>query len=257
MPVDTEKRFDLLDDAIARDLVIRGLWRRGSERACLLLTLAPEIEENLGDSEEWAPLYRIEACPSELLPLWLAALTPEIDDRGSAEAWPTTIRRYASVVRRAAHTLDADGWHFVHARFHGRVIRKIAEKPGLTELQAAALAHIQTTGQFLLPDTLASALTTASYGKGSPPDGSAERTIGSQILQLETIHWQGGQPRACQHIALSQIRALTRFFLGIEPEYVQSYDTEQAWDIYANLLLDTIEAALPPEGPVDEHQNSV
>ena len=248
-----EERFDLLDASIERNLVIRHAWRQGENRACLLLTLAPEIESDRNS-------YVVDYCPSELLPLWLAGLTPEIDDRGTEEAWPAMIRRYARVVRRAALTLDSKQWRFVWVQFQTRVIRKIAERHALTKLQAESLEYIERTGKMLLPDKLAVRMKAATYGKNAPPPQSVERAVGNEILDLEMFHWKtlGEQARSYRTIAVVQVSRLRTFFIGIanEPITAAGYETE-AWDIYANLLLDTIEAALPPEGPVDEHQNSI
>ena len=240
-----EERFDLLDAAIERNLVIRHAWKEGENRACLLLWLAPEVEtENKG-------LYAVGNCPSDLLPRWLAGLTPEIDDWGTKEAWPATIRRYASVVRRAALTFDADAWHLVWARLQVRVIRKIAEKHGLTKLQTESLDYIERTGQVLLPDALAASMTAATYGKDAPHRNSAERAVSNEIIDLEMFHWGllGERARIYRTVAIVQVSRLRTFFLGIanDPITEARYESE-AWDIYTTLLLDTIEAALPPEG---------
>jgi len=252
-----EERFDLLDASIERNLVIRHAWRQGENRACLLLTLAPEVEV------EGRKIYNVDLCPSALLPLWLAGLTPEIDDRGTEKAWPAMIRRYARVVRRAALTLNSEQWRFVWVQFQARVIRKIAEKRGLTKLQAESLRYIERTGQTLLPDRLAVKMKAATYGKGAPPPQSVERAVGNEILDLEMFHWGifGGQARSYRTTAVLQVSRLRTFFLGIggipnDPITEARYESE-AWDIYANLLLDTIEAALPPEGPVDGQSNPV
>lgn len=252
-----EERFDLLDASIERNLVIRHAWRQGENRACLLLTLAPEIES---EEAKDGKFYVVARCPSELLPLWLAGLTPEIDDRGTEEAWPAMIRRYARVVRRAALTLNSEQWRFVWVQFQARVIRKIAERHGLTKLQAESLEYIERTGQTLLPDRLAVKMKAANCGKDAPPPQSVERAVSNEILHLEMFHWKilGAQAGSYRTIAVVQVSRLRAFFLGIanDPITEARYESE-AWDIYANLLLDTIEAALPPEGPVDGQSNPV
>jgi len=93
------ERFDRLDDKIAGGNVCRGVWTDG-EHVCLLLALAPEC----GETES------ADACPADLVPQWLAELTPWIDDAGTLEHWPDVITRYASVVRRAASQFDAPAW---------------------------------------------------------------------------------------------------------------------------------------------------
>jgi hypothetical protein len=88
--------FNRLDTMIANDLLIRGKWTDGQERACLLAALAPEC----GAANSAA------ACPAEKMWPWLAYLTPWIDDAGSAEAWPGVVRRYAAAVRRLDFSRD-------------------------------------------------------------------------------------------------------------------------------------------------------
>jgi hypothetical protein len=74
--------------------LIRGAWTgtdsQGRRTACLLAALSPEA----GRSKDPG------ACPASVMPAWLAHLTPWIDDAGSKEAWPGTVRRYAELAGR-------------------------------------------------------------------------------------------------------------------------------------------------------------
>jgi hypothetical protein len=100
------ERFDRLDTFITENRLVRNEWGDGQERACLLLALAPEV----------GAYGFVDRCPASLLPAWLAELTPDLDDNGSASAWPAMVRRYSHVVRRGATTLDDAGWRRVLAR---------------------------------------------------------------------------------------------------------------------------------------------
>jgi hypothetical protein len=82
--------------------LIRGAWTEGHDRACLLAALSPEA----GAAES------ASACPAEVMPAWLAHLTPWLDDAPSAEAWPSIVARYAALARRW-HVLDDEGWERV------------------------------------------------------------------------------------------------------------------------------------------------
>jgi hypothetical protein len=84
---------------IAEGRLIRRAWTAGHDRACLLAALSPEA----GYAESAA------ACPAELMPPWLAELTPWLDDAPSEHAWPGVVRRYASLARRW-HVLDGRAW---------------------------------------------------------------------------------------------------------------------------------------------------
>jgi hypothetical protein len=84
---------------IAEGRLIRRAWTAGHDRACLLAALSPEA----GAAQTAA------ACPAELMPPWLAYLTPWLDDAPSEHAWPGVVRRYASLARRW-HVLDGEAW---------------------------------------------------------------------------------------------------------------------------------------------------
>jgi len=97
-----QERLERLDSAIAEGRIIHSKWRRvegGREYVCLLAALSPEV----ADAED------AEDCPADVMPLWLALLTPDLDDYVSHEYRPTLIRRYAGLAHRW-HVLDADAW---------------------------------------------------------------------------------------------------------------------------------------------------
>jgi hypothetical protein len=68
----------------------------------------------------------VERCPADVIPAWLAYLTPDLDDSGTEAAWPATVRRYAVVVRRGAETLDDAEWRRVLARTMIAVVAEAA-----------------------------------------------------------------------------------------------------------------------------------
>ena len=120
--MELEQRFDRLDTFIKEGRLVRKRWGDGQEHACLLLALVPEV--GAGGA--------LERCPASVLPGWLGALTPAIDDNGSPGAWPGMVQRYATVVRRGAVTLDDAGWRHVLARFMLAVLKE-AEPSDLSE----------------------------------------------------------------------------------------------------------------------------
>jgi hypothetical protein len=104
--VNLNERFNRLDTFIAEDRLVRRTWGDGQERACLLLALVPEVGAD----------GAVSRCPADVIPRWLAHMTPSLDDDGSASAWPAMVRRYSHVVRRGAASLDDAGWRRVLAR---------------------------------------------------------------------------------------------------------------------------------------------
>jgi len=96
------ERTDRLYAMLREGRLIRHAWTEGHDRACLLAALSPEAGAAKSAS----------ACPAEVMPLWLAHLTPWLDDAPSDEAWPSIVARYAALARRWG-VLDAEGWERV------------------------------------------------------------------------------------------------------------------------------------------------
>ena len=103
MSLTLESRIQRLNEMMEEGRLIRDDWSgtdsNGREVACLLAALSPEAgeDENPG------------ACPAEVMPAWLAHITPWLDDSGSYTEWPRMIRRYAACANRW-HTLDDSAW---------------------------------------------------------------------------------------------------------------------------------------------------
>jgi hypothetical protein len=114
--VNLNERFNRLDTFIAEGRLVRKWWGDGQDRACLLLALAPEVGAN----------GNVGRCPASVLPPWFAELTPGLDDNGTEAAWPAMARRYATVVRRGAETLDDAGWRRVLARTMLAILAEVA-----------------------------------------------------------------------------------------------------------------------------------
>lgn len=115
-PVTT--RLDRLDQYLAEGKIIRRNWSRLDEQGrvlvCLLAALAPEC----------APSKDPALCPADVMPLWLAHLTPWIDDAGSEEAWPAQILRYAALARRW-HALSDSDWQRLEYTVRGLCVRDV------------------------------------------------------------------------------------------------------------------------------------
>jgi hypothetical protein len=141
------ERCDRLDLFIAENRLIRKDWgytdSKGRELACLLAALAPEV--GLGEDGE------ATKCPAEVMPLWLAYLTPWIDDAGGENQWPTVIRRYASLARRW-EKLTAEDWQRLEYKVRSTILREIANSPGMKEplrsrvLEAIAVFELASSG---------------------------------------------------------------------------------------------------------------
>lgn len=86
-----DERINRLETFHKEGRLIRFEWtseNEGRECACLLAAFSPEVGR-----EEYA-----RACPEAAMPLWLACLTPDIDDEISLPAWDGFIARYVAVL---------------------------------------------------------------------------------------------------------------------------------------------------------------
>lgn len=100
------ERLDRLNTMISENRITRRQWygrdEEGRQTACLLAALSPEA----GRAEDY------ESCPAEVMPSWLAELTPWMDDYGTDAAWPHVVKRYAACAARW-HKLDDAAWRRV------------------------------------------------------------------------------------------------------------------------------------------------
>jgi hypothetical protein len=91
------------------------------------------------------------AWAAELMPAWLAELTPWLDDEGSEEAWPGLIRRYARCASHFHNLTDRTLWR-VLATIVREAMRhttdnsalEVCERVAVLYEQAAALGVLDT-----------------------------------------------------------------------------------------------------------------
>lgn len=128
--------IESLRNYITNGTLIRGKWTgtdaQGRHTACLLAAMVPQCGEDQSSA----------ACPADVMPSWLARLTPDLDDRGTLAAWPAMVERFASLAARW-HTLDAAAWLRVQYTFLAACVREAAshtnEKKALDVCERVAL----------------------------------------------------------------------------------------------------------------------
>jgi hypothetical protein len=96
-----------------REAMIRDAWGDGQNWACLLSSMVPKCGTKKSAS----------TCPAELLPRWMAELTPWINDAGTGEQWPVVIDRYASCIGRS-DVMTAIAWERLMYRALGVIVRE-------------------------------------------------------------------------------------------------------------------------------------
>lgn len=86
---------DRVREALRRGVLLRYKWRDvapdGRERACLLGWISGEVRQQ----------ERASACPADVMPMWLAELTPWLDDAPSDAAWPGVVAFFADLLERS------------------------------------------------------------------------------------------------------------------------------------------------------------
>jgi hypothetical protein len=171
------ERYDLLDRRIADNSLARGTWI-----ACLLSTLAPECES----AQSATP------CPAEVMPAWLAYLTPRIDDAGTLEHWPVVVRRYAALVRRW-HVLTPETWHRLDYRVRSICVREAmvhtsnATVLGACQSVVALCDRAASGGQSSDEEWRAAAMSTAAAMGQAPADDAAANSAAAAARSASAV----------------------------------------------------------------------
>ena len=94
---------------LERATLVRGVWGDGNKRACLYTALVPGATST-------------DNCPADVMPQWLADLTPLLDGNVGQDKWRDRVARYGRASLRW-HVLDAKAWDRVQRRFRAACIR--------------------------------------------------------------------------------------------------------------------------------------
>jgi hypothetical protein len=90
--------------------IVRQVWTatdsQGRNMACLLAAMSPHVLK----------FRTASACPSDIMPSWLALVTVQFDDCGSMDMWDGVIRKYANLAGRW-HVLSEEQWERLRCRF--------------------------------------------------------------------------------------------------------------------------------------------
>jgi hypothetical protein len=123
------ERVARLNKMVAGNRILRGAWTDGHERACLLAALSPEA----GCHES------ASACPSWVMPEWLAYMTPWIDDECSHDNWDKIVGKYANLAGRW-HVLDDAAWDRCHLATRRAILAEAMQHNEQREVSSACAA---------------------------------------------------------------------------------------------------------------------
>ena len=194
MNLPLESRIRRLNEMMEEGRIIRNDWvssdEQGRETACLLAALSPEV----GEAE--SPT----ACPAEVMPAWLAHITPWLDDSGSYTEWPRMIRRYAACAARWS-ALDEAAW---------RRVEVVARRASVVE----AMSH--TTDEQVL-DTCRGVLVWLDADMSEASRDSAKAAAG-MAAGMATAHWALAAARAPAARAEAADRITDKILSALEQE---------------------------------------
>jgi hypothetical protein len=176
-------RLERLDTIRSEGRLVRQTWTgtdgAGRDTACLLAALSPEA----------GAAGQASACPADVMPAWLAHLTPWVDDAGTAEHWPEVVSRYAALAHRWS-VLTPATWGRLDYRVRGLCVR---EAMRYTK-SAAALAACETVaalcewaadGDMASEELWAAAAAAAAGAAAAGAAGAADRLIDAILGAIE------------------------------------------------------------------------
>jgi hypothetical protein len=173
-------------------------------------------------SEEVAEVRAADACPSEIMPTWLAQLVPHIDDCGSDDAWDPMVRRFASLAGRWT-ALGEPAWQRVRVAFTVTILDDVASTLAGNERDAVRqLCRLVASGDRPAVAQLANDLVPATE---LVADGSA-------AWWAETVAWSMRAPLAVDVLGVAT--AATH----------ELADPTAWWDSMTTALFDLIEAEI-------------
>ena len=220
-----EDRLERLDRHIRGGTLLRIGWGDGVENASPLVALAPEC----ADEQE------AEACPADVMPLWMAQWVAEGDIRGSDVAWPWMAASFASSARRWS-VLTPDDWERVRYRWLAESVLKIADS------RAVSLAREQRAVRAVY--TVRALCRRAARG-----DIPTQREW-EEAREVALVAWRTEEDAAARWAAWTAVRATTReawaaawgAAMAVWPltEAGPNLAAQAAWDEMAAALLATI-----------------
>ena len=159
-----------LDTTIRENRLIRYQWTIPTNKVGNLFVFSPRYLPRL--------LRRVDACPASVMPLWLAHITPWIDDAGTKERWMPFVRRYAAVAKRW-HVLDAEEWTRLEYQVRALAVREAALHISNDYTDAAKVRKVCETSAALCDrraagEEVSTAEWGAAYGAADAAYGAAD-----------------------------------------------------------------------------------
>ena len=201
--INKQERFDRLDCMIQEGRLLRNQWTgvdaAGKERACLLAAISPEV----------AGSHVSVSCPADVIPSWLAQLTPAMDDNGTQEQWFPFVQRYSLVLRVASEKLTEKQWEAVQYRVRIGIIQESMSHVTDTKVLEACSSIIRLCEQ---------------AAEGNNPDPAAWSAAESAAKSAAWSAAESAAESAASDVAWSAAKS-------------------EAWDRLNNMILDKIEEA--------------
>ncbi len=98
---------------LERGTLLRNAWGDGQKTACLYSALVPGAKGT-------------DNCPADIMPQWLANVTPGLDDNISNAGWSNRMRRYG-VLSSQWHVISPERWEYIRRQWSADCIERAVE----------------------------------------------------------------------------------------------------------------------------------
>ncbi len=229
-----------------RGTLTRREWGDGYKRAWLLAALSPETAKH----RDW------NDCPAEVMPKWLAALTPLMDDRGTSAAWVPMVRRYADLASRW-HVLDKAAWR---RALHGVLVAILevarpyapAIVDPVLELLRRPVGDVTKDGWRVARESMRAAWAAAMVARADVKDAwvvaravadAAEEAVSAEEAGSAELEVARAMAMVAE-MAAEEREAEVRVAVAMEVAMASMVAKEAAWDRMTIGVLDAIEAEI-------------
>jgi hypothetical protein len=223
---------DNLQTMIEENRVIRRAWRghdaQGRETACLLAAMSPAVVNSAAQ------------CPADVMPAWLAYLTPWIDDAGTIDHWPAVVRAYADVAARW-HVLDAAAWRRLDYECRAIAVREAATHTTDAAALAACATVIALCERVIAGDEPTESEWSAARAAAASARAATHTTDAAALAACETVI------ALCERVIAGDEPTQREWAAAAEAAEAEASAAWAAWAWAADRMIDAMLSAIARE----------
>lgn len=229
--MDMNTRVERLRMMVREGRIIRDTWSN-DDGMCLLAAISPEV----------ARAQCERACPSSVMPLWLAYLTPDMNDFSSIEAWANIVQRYADLAARW-HVLSPEAWERARVRALLSIVQEA--RSHVSENETQAIVAIDAVIAWLEAGAPEDEYERVHAAAWAAADDSTEARAAVEAMAAMAAEWATrarsyptGMREAARRCALATAASVAETWNGVAENAVWA----ESWDRISHAVLDAIEA---------------